>query len=302
MDHLRRYAPIVDDIDAFLEACRRPLAHTVRVQTTNVEVDRVVSAFDASDVEATPRPWSDTILELDTDTPGRTLPAYLGWVHGQEIVSCLPAPLLDISPGDRVWDACGAPGSKSGHIVDLLGDEGLVVSTDDNLGRLSALRFNLERLGATCVAVDHADARRFDPSELGVETFDATLVDAPCSGEGTVRKNPDVLDDWSVDHIESISAVQRGILGRAIELTEPGGRVIYSTCTFAPEENEAVVDSVLQDDSCEIEAIDLPIDSVPGITEWQGTRYDDRLESARRVYPHLSDTGGFFIAALRVCA
>lgn len=302
MEPLRRYEPIVDDFEAFLETCRRPLEHTVRVQTMNADVQTVIKALEEADIEATPLPWNDRILKLETDAPGRTLPAYLGWIHGQEAASCLPAPLLEVSPGDRIWDACAAPGSKSGHLVDLLGDTGFVVATDDNLGRLSALRFNLERLGATAVAVEHADARRFDPSDLDIETFDAALVDAPCTGEGTARKNPDVLDEWSLAHVEAISAVQRGILRRAIELTEPGGRVLYTTCTYAPEENEAVVDAILEDGYCEIDPIELPIPAADGIVEWQDETFDDQLRRTRRVYPHLSDTGGFFIAALRVSA
>ena len=302
MDHLSRYASLIDDFESFLDACERPLAHTVRVQTSRVSVERVRRAYAEDGIGCTSLSWDPSILELDTDVPGRTLPAYLGWVHGQEAVSCLPAPLLGVEPGDRVWDTCAAPGSKSGHLVDLLGDDGLVVSTDDSLGRLSSLRFNLERLGATCAVVEHADARRFTPRGLGIDTFDAALVDAPCTGEGTVRKNPSALDDWSLEHVESIGAVQRGILRRAIELVRPGGRVVYSTCTFAPEENEAVVDAVLRDKSCALEPISLPLQATPGITEWDGTRYDDRLELTRRVYPHQNDTGGFYLAALRVSA
>lgn len=299
---LRRYEPVLDDVGSFIEACRRPLPHTVRVQTSRASVDRVTRALEEQGVGAHRLPWAEDILVVDTDTPGRTLPAYLGWVHGQEAASCLPAPLLEVGPGDRVWDACAAPGSKTGHIVDLVADTGTVVATDDNLGRLSALRFNLERLGATAAVVEHADARRFDPGPIGLETFDAALVDAPCSGEGTVRKNPAALDDWSLEHVEAITAVQRGILRRALELTRPGGVVVYATCTFAPEENEAVVDAVLADGTCDIEPVELPVDAAAGVVEWSGTAYDDRLRGARRVYPHRADTGGFFIAKLRVGA
>lgn len=302
MEQLARYESIIDDFAAFEEACRRPLPTTVRVQTSRVSVDRVIEALSSAGIEATVLPWADTILELDIDSPGSTLPAYLGWVHGQEAASCLPVPLLDIEPGDVVWDAAAAPGSKSGHIVDRLGDAGLVVATDDNLGRLSALRFNLERLGATAVAVDHADARRYSPEPLGIDTFDAALVDAPCTGEGTVRKKPSVLDAAGPSESTGIAPVQRDILERAIQLTKSGGTVLYSTCTFAPEENEAVVDAVLEDYPVDLEPIDLPIEAAPGLTAWAGDSFDDRLERSRRVYPHLADTGGFFIAKLRVGA
>lgn len=302
MEVLERYRSIVDDYDAFATACQRPLPTTVRVHRSTVAPDRVIEAFATADIEARPLPWNESILELDTDRPGRSFPAFLGWIHGQEAASCLPAPLLEIEPGDVVWDACAAPGSKTGHVVDLLEDRGLVFATDDNLGRLSALRFNTERLGATCVAVDHADARRVTLEPLGIDHVDAALVDVPCSCEGTVRKNPDAVANWSLDHVRSLAGVQRLILERAVQLTRPGGRVVYSTCTFAPEENEAVLDSVLDRHDCSIEPIDLPIDTRPGITAWNGERFDESVRHARRVYPHVSDTGGFFLAALRVGA
>lgn len=302
MEHLSRYRPIIDDFEAFLDACRRPLPHTVRVQTCRATVDRVKAALTETSVGWSTIDWDDTLLELEVDTPGRTVPAYLGWVHGQEAASCLPAPVLDPSPGDRIWDACAAPGSKTGHLADLLGDDGLVVATDDNLGRLSSLRFNLERLGVTCAAVDHADARRYDPSALGIDAFDSALVDAPCTGEGTVRKNPSALDEWSIDAVEAVGAVQRNILRRAVELTRPDGCIVYSTCTFAPEENEAVVDAVIGDTDCGLEPFELPIQASPGVTSWDGQVFDDSLALTRRVYPHVSDTGGFYLAKLRVGA
>ncbi len=302
MDPLERYRPIIDDFDAFRNACERPLPRTVRVHTSAADPSQVIDALESAGITATPLEWDGAILEVDTDRPGRTLPSFLGWIQGLDAASCLPAPLLDIAPGDRVWDACAAPGGKTGHIVDLLGDRGLVYATDDNLGRIASLRFNTERLGATCVAVEHADARRTRLDQLGINHVDATLVDAPCTCEGTVRKSPDVLDSWSPDHVRSLANVQQAILTRAIELTRPGGRVIYSTCTFAPEENEAVVDAVLETYDIELEPLELPIESAPGITHWDGYSFDPQLRHAHRIYPHLSDTGGFFIAPLRVGA
>lgn len=302
MDPLERYRPIIDDFDAFRTACDRPPTRTVRVHTTTVSPDRVIDALAEAGIAARPLPWSETVLEVDTSSPGRTLPSFLGWMQSLDAASCLPAPLLDIGPGDRVWDTCAAPGGKTGHIVDLLGDRGLVYATDDNLGRLASLRFNTERLGATCVAVEHADARRITLDELGIDQVDATLVDAPCSCEGTIRKSPDVLKSWDLDNIETLSNVQRAILSRAVEVTREGGRVVYATCTFAPEENEAVVDDVLEEHNVGIESVELPVETAPGITEWDGDTFDGSLGRARRVYPHLSETGGFFIAVMRVGA
>ncbi|WP_435097029.1 RsmB/NOP family class I SAM-dependent RNA methyltransferase [Halarchaeum sp. P4] len=300
MDALERYEPIIDDYDAFLAACERPLPSVVRVNEIKADPERAVAALEAEDVTVTRREWNDTVLEVDTGKPGNTWPYFHGWIHGQEEVSAVPAVALDPSPGDAVWDTCAAPGSKTTQLADRLDDEGLLVANDDNLGRLSALRSNAERLGATCVAVTNEDARRFTTEGFGIEAFDAVLADVPCTCEGTIRKNADALDDVGREASLNIAALQEDILRRAIELTRDGGTVVYSTCTFAPEENEAVVDAVLEDEPVDIVEFDVGLDSSPGLTEWDGETYDESLSVAKRFYPHQNDTGGFFCAKLEV--
>jgi 16S rRNA C967 or C1407 C5-methylase (RsmB/RsmF family) len=183
-------------------------------------------------------------------------------------------------------------------------DTGTLVANDNNLGRLSALRNNAERLGVTNLIVTNQDARNFSFGPLGGEEsfgrFDRALVDVPCSCEGTVRKNPDVLDEWTLDHVHAVAGVQKGILRRAVQATRPGGTVVYSTCTFAPEENEAVLQHVLDREDCRIVAFDLPLETRPGVRAFDGETFDPTVKRAHRVYPHLNDTGGFFCAKLEV--
>ncbi|MDT3435110.1 RsmB/NOP family class I SAM-dependent RNA methyltransferase [Haloarcula sp. 1CSR25-25] len=300
MEPLDRYRPIVDDFEAFLDACERPLPSAVRVNTIKATVERVRTALAEADIAYDPVDWHDGLFVLPEDSPGANWPYFHGWIHGQEEVSVLPATVLDPQPGERVWDACAAPGSKTTQLAALMADTGEVVATDNNLGRISALRTNTERLGATTVAVTHEDGRNHSLKPFGGEGYDRALVDVPCSCEGTIRKNPDTLEDWTLSHVEGISGVQKGILKRAVEVTEPGGTVVYSTCTFAPEENEAVLDYVLDEAACEIVEYDLPLDHAPGITEWQDERFDPGVTNAKRIYPHHNDTGGFFCAKLEV--
>jgi tRNA (cytosine49-C5)-methyltransferase len=314
MEPLRRYEPIVDDFEAFLAACERPLPSVVRVNAIKADPERVRAALDEEGVGWEGRAWNDRVLALETDKPGNTWPYFHGWIHGQEEVSSLPATVLDPAPEERVWDACAAPGGKTTQIAALMKDRGLVVANDNNLGRLSALRSNAERLGATSVAVTNSDARNFSLKPFGSDEshasaretpslggeFDRALVDAPCSCEGTIRKNPDALSEWTMDHVEGIAGVQKGILRRAIQVTRTGGTVVYSTCTFAPEENEAVLDHVLANEDCTVVPFEVGLESVPGITEWEDERYDESARHARRFYPHHNDTGGFFCAKLEV--
>ena len=299
-DPLARYEPLLDDYAAFRAACDRPLPQVVRVNTLKTSVERANSALNAASVEHDSVGWHDGLFEID-GKPGNTWPYVHGWLYGQEEVSAIPAAVCDPAPGERVFDPCAAPGSKTTHLAALMDDEGLLVANDSNLGRLSALRSNAERCGLTNVAVTKSDARNFSLKPFPGE-FDRAVVDVPCSCEGTVRKNPDALDEWTLDHVEGVAGVQKGILDRAIEVTRPGGTVVYSTCTFAPEENEAVLDHALAEYDVDLVEYDLPLETRPGVTEWDGEEFDPSVRAAKRVYPHLNDTGGFFCAKLEVGA
>ncbi|QCC52142.1 RsmB/NOP family class I SAM-dependent RNA methyltransferase [Halapricum salinum] len=301
-DVLARYEPIVDDFEAFRAACERPLPSAIRVNTIKTTVERARRGLEEADLAAEPVEWHPGLFRLPEDQPGANWPYTHGWIHGQEEVSAVPAAVLEPQPGERVWDACAAPGSKTTQLAALMDDSGLVVATDNNLGRLSALRSNTERLGATCVAVTNEDARNHSLKPFGGMEYDRALVDVPCSCEGTIRKNPDTLEEWTLDHVEGISGVQKGILTRAIKATREGGTVVYSTCTFAPEENEAVLDHVLDSGECRLVEFDLSLESRPGVTEWQGREFDPAVAQAKRIYPHHNDTGGFFVAKLEVTA
>ncbi|GAB6877798.1 RsmB/NOP family class I SAM-dependent RNA methyltransferase [Halorubrum gandharaense] len=300
MNPLERYEPLVDDVEAFRAACERPLPSVVRVNTIKATPEQARAALDEEGVTYEAVDWHDGLFRLPDRSPGTNWPYFHGWLHGQEEVSVLPGLALDAQPGERVWDACAAPGSKTSQIAADMDDEGTLVANDNNLGRLSALRHNSERLGATNVVVTNQDARNFSTKPLAFDEFDRALVDAPCSCEGTCRKNPDVLDEWTLNHVKQVAGIQKGVLTRAVQATRPGGVVVYSTCTFAPEENEAVLDHVLREEDCELVEFDLPLETVPGVTEWDGETYDESVTRAHRVYPHHNDTGGFFCAKLRV--
>ena len=301
MNPLSRYDPIVEDPAAFHDACERPLPSVVRVNGIKATPDRIRRAFESAGVEFDPVGWHEGLFRLgEGESPGNSWPFVHGWVYGQEEVSAVPALALNPDPGERVLDCCAAPGSKTTQLAARMDDRGLLVGNDNNLGRLSALRSNAERCGVTNLAVTRADARNFSLKPFDGQPFDRTLVDVPCSCEGTIRKNPDALDNWSLDHVEGIAGVQKGVLERSIEITRPGGTVVYSTCTFAPEENDAILQHALENHDCRLLEYELPLEYVPGLTEWNGESFDDSMRRAKRIYPHHNDTGGFFCAKLEV--
>ncbi len=299
MEVWERYESLVDDRDAFRAAARRPLPTIVRVNPIKTTPARARAALESDGYAVTTRNWNEYCIEVDTDTPGRTWPYQHGWVHGQEEISQLPATLFSFSPGDVVVDLAAAPGGKATQIAGLLGTEGTVIANDVNLGRLTALRSNADRLGVSNAIVTNRDGRQFSLKRFDVDAVDHVLVDAPCSGEGTIRKGgPQSAADQQM--IGGLVPVQEALLRRAIAMTRPGGTVVYSTCTFAPEENERVLDAVLADGGCSIVPIDPGLPGDPGITAWKEARYDPAVRRARRYYPHRHDTGGFFCAKLQV--
>ena len=151
-----------------------------------------------------------------------------------------------------------------------------------------------ERLGVMNVAITRYDGRRFPSRPV---QFDRVLVDAPCSSEGRERRGPGVLCKSSSKRSMDLHRLQADLLRNAIRLTKPGGIVVYSTCTYAPEENELVIESVLE--TARLERISIPgLLACPGITEWGGINLNHEVEKTARYYPHLNDTGGFFVAKL----
>jgi len=300
MSMLERYGPLTDDPGAFRAACERPLPPVVRVNTLKTSVDRAGQALDEVGIAHDRTDWHPGLFRLPEDQAGGNWPYSHGWLHGQEEVSAVPARVLDPDPGDRVWDACAAPGSKTTQLAALMDDAGVLVGTDANIGRIAPLRSNAERLGVTNLVITNEDARSHSLNPFDGVGYDHALVDVPCSCEGTVRKNPDVIDEWTLERTRGVTGVQKGILRRAVETTREGGTVVYSTCTFAPEENEAVLDFVLGERPCRLVAFDIPLAHSPGITEWQGESFDPTVRRAKRIYPHQNDTGGFFCAKLEV--
>ena len=245
-----------------------------------------------------PIPWYLGGFKLAAEFKAGLRWEYLaGLYHVQEAVSMLPVMFMDIQPGDRVLDLCAAPGNKTSQISVLLNQGGTVVANDRNVGRMRASRQAFNRLGlvnVTTIAVDGAGISK----QAGL--FDKVLADVPCTCEGTCRKDVSLLKK-SVNSKKLVGA-QTALLRKAVQLCKPGGRVVYSTCTFAPEENEMVVNTILESsrDSLRVVAVTPPDGFVtsPGLTEWNDETFDLSLANALRVWPHHNDTGGFFVAVL----
>jgi NOL1/NOP2/sun family putative RNA methylase len=292
VDLLERYKDIIPEFDEFKKALSRPLPVTVRINTLKTDRERLLERLENSGISYQSFAWYPLGLRLEAKKPGNLIEHLMGHIHTQEEISMVPAIVLNPKPGEHILDLCAAPGSKTTQISQQMENQGLVVANEPSSNRIVPLRSNCERLGAVNVAVTQYDGRFFPSC-----TFDKVLVDAPCSGVGMARKDPYALSRWNLKKSLALQRLQVPLLKRAVELTRTGGRIVYSTCTFAPEENEAVINHVL--DMVEVENVTVPkLSFCPGVNEWNGEVYSNQLRRCARYYPHQNDTGGFFVANL----
>ena len=240
------------------------------------------------------------VIDLSPGELGRSIEHLLGYYYIQEIASMLPVLVLNPKPNERVLDLCASPGSKTTQIAARMENTGLLVANEVKFGRIKILAANTERCGVMNVIMTRKDGialcKRFKDENF---LFDKILLDAPCSGEGTIRSTPRTLEMWNINTIKLLSNLQKSLIASAIEILKPNGELVYSTCTHAPEEDEEIVDFALKNFNVEVEKIELPLKTSPGILKWEEKEYAEDIKYSCRVYPHLADTEGFFIVKLK---
>lgn len=295
MDYLDRYREIVPDYDAFQAIQCLPLYNSARINTLKIKREKLLERLEEEGVLFQSFHWYPLGLKLDIESPGKLLENLQGFIHIQEELSMVPPLVLDPQPGESILDLCASPGSKTTQISQMMENRGLVIANEPSLARVSPLRSNCERLGVINVAITRYDGRNFPRGP-----FDRVLVDAPCSSEGRERRGPGVLSRCSTERSLDLQILQIDLLKNALRLTKPGGIVVYSTCTYAPEENELVVQEALGEaEEFRLEKVCIPgLLECPGITEWNGQRLNDDLSCTARYYPHINDTGGFYVAKI----
>lgn len=294
-----------EDIKAFFESAKTKPLKSIRVNTLKISPDKLIKRLKKYNWKLSqPIPNQKEIIVIESNLQpgelGKTKEHILGYYYVQEITSMMP--ILTIKPNseDIFLDCCAAPGSKTTQAAALMNNKGTIIANDISIGRISILSANLERLGITNTIITRHDFLQLSKKlkELNMK-FNKILVDAPCSGEGNIRLSPSTYLNWSENLPKKLSSKQKRIAESALQLLKPEGEMIYSTCTYSPEENEEVIQHLFDNHNIIIEPINLPIKSRDGILEWKGKKFSEELKKCRRIYHHDNNLEGFFICKIK---
>ncbi len=295
---VERYSKLTD-WEEFKKYTLSFLRKSIRINTLKISVEECAKRLQ-NDWNLEPVLWCKEGFFIEHKggrlDVGNTIEHALGYYYVQEAASMIPPVVLDPQPGDIILDMAASPGSKASQIAQYLKNEGMVVANDVKGDRLAALGINMQRIGSYNHIITLMQGEKF--ADAGV-VFDKVLLDAPCSGTGTIRKSPKTIMMWNPDMVKRLSRMQRKLIMAAWKVLKPGGTLVYSTCSTEPEENEAVVSYLLENakDARMLE-IDLPIKSKP-ILEFDGEIYNPEVHNCLRMWPQDNDTEGFFVAGIR---
>lgn len=300
IEHLTKQLPTHININEIITACKTPLRLSARVNVSKITVDECKLLWQKLGWQAEPLLWTDNgfwldPLDAETSVPlGNTFAHAQGLFYLQEASSMLPATAFTVNDTSELilLDMAAAPGSKTTQLANLFPNSH-IVANELSASRLKSLHHNLLRCGHPNHTLTNFNANVF--GEYQAETYDKILLDAPCSGEGTVRRDPDALKTWTPKLSLELAALQQTLLVSAIHALKTGGELVYSTCTLSLEENQYVLKRFLEAFAGVVEVESLA-DLFP-MAEKSVTP-----EGYLHVFPQLYNTGGFFVAKLRKIA
>lgn len=295
INHARQSFLSAENETAFLDACGQPLRKSIRVNTLKINVEKFSDLAKKNNWLLEPVPWCQEGFWLSFNNHDEAIqlgnhPAHIqGLFYIQEASSMLPpvALLKDMNEKDNllVMDMAAAPGSKTTQLAAMLKNKNILLANELSSSRLKSLHNNLVRCGVLNTSLSHLDARKI--GNFVTNHFDYILLDAPCGGEGTVRKDPTALESWNLESVKSLAKLQKELILSAYQALKPGGRLVYSTCTLSKEENHQVAEYLFNETDAQIENLrDLFIGAEKSVTK----------EGFLHVLPQIYDSEGFFVA------
>ena len=295
---IERYSKLTD-FEVFKKYSLSFLRRSIRVNTLKITVKELKERLEKN-WELEQIPWCKEGFWIrhkrnERRDIGNLEEHVLGYFYTQEAVSMIPPIVLNPKQGEIVLDMCAAPGSKTTQIAAMMNNKGIVVANDYKGIRIAPLGINLQRMGVTNAIITLMQGRFFKNI-----LFDKILVDAPCSGTGTIRKSFKTLKIWNPNMVRRLAGTQKQLIDTAFKCLKQNGVLVYSTCTLEPEENEAVISHLLDKyNNAKLEEISLPIKRSPVITEFEGQNYNTEVRKCLRIWPQDNDTEGFFVAKIR---
>ncbi|MCK6265041.1 16S rRNA (cytosine(1407)-C(5))-methyltransferase RsmF [Vibrio sp. ZSDE26] len=297
LSEIEAILPSTLNMQDFIDACKRPLRKSIRVNTLKISVSEFTQRAKTKGWELEPVPWCTEGFWITADESvvplGNTAEHMSGLFYIQEASSMMPVSALFESSNDSyqsVLDMAAAPGSKTTQIAALMNNAGILVANEYSASRVKVLHANIERCGIKNTAMSNFDGKVF--GGWLPEQFDAVLIDAPCSGEGTIRKDADAMKNWSLDSVKSIADTQKELIESAFHALKPNGTLVYSTCTLSTYENQQVCHHLKEmfGELVEFDDLsDLFPDAQLATTE----------EGFLHIFPQVYDCEGFFVARIR---
>jgi len=297
---IERYSKLTD-FEEFKKYSLSFLRRSIRVNTLKIPISDFKKRLE-KDWDLTQIPWCKQGFWIEHKGKekrrdiGNLIEHLLGYFYVQEAVSMIPPLVLDPKPGETILDIAASPGSKATQISQMMQNKGILIANDYKGDRMRPLGINMQRLGITNSILTLMQGRFFKDLK-----FDRILVDAPCSGTGTIRKSLKTLRIWNPNMVKRISGTQRQLLETAFNNLKPNGTIVYSTCTLEPEEDEAVVSSFIEKyPNAKLEDIKLPgLKRSDPILGFNGEKYNPEVKKCLRLWPQDNDTEGFFVAKIK---
>ncbi len=276
----------------------------IRVNTLKTTTDEIKKRI-GGEWNLIPVPWYSNAFWIEHKAEkgsdefrrdvGNLIEHSLGYIYIQDPASAIPPLVIDPKPGDRILDMCAAPGSKTTQLSQLMQNKGIIVANELIGMRIAALGVNVQRMGCSNVIITQSDASYM---KQGVK-YNKILVDAPCSGVGTIRKSPKTIMMWNPSGVEKLVRIQQRLLMSAFDLLEVGGTLVYSTCTTEPEENEGIISwFVNKYPSMKVQPINLNIKQSNPVLSFDDVTFNEQVKDCLRIWPFDNDTEGFFVCKL----
>ena len=291
-----RYSKLTD-FEEFKKYSLSFLRRSIRVNTIKISInelkERLEKTWNLGQIPWCKEGFYIEHIRKERRDIGNLIEHSLGYFYTQEAASMIPPLVLEPEESDTILDMAASPGSKTTQIAALMHNKGILVANDINSARMKPLSLNVQRCGITNCIVTMMYGQRFRNFE-----FDKILLDAPCSGTGTIRKSLKTLRIWNPLMVQRLAHTQKSLIEIAFSNLKPGGTLVYSTCSNEPEENEAVIDFLLNKyENAKLEEINLKsIKRSNAILEFEGNVYNEEIKKCLRIWPQDNDTEGFFVA------